>query len=295
VPIRGIASRAIWAAVALLAAAVPVGAAAGSAAAFPAEPAFCQRSTLHDYLTPLATMPKLRERPYRRIAEPIFRGVRIGASGPALAVGGDSSAGYQFQWDKNPRWQITVNLAQVNADGSVRVRMGERRVRTSALGQALIVEPHFALPRRPGFYRTILKIRSNTGRKIARFGNYYRLVKPRINMRFVPQATAYRPGETVFARLENRGLAFALYGDGFDVEGLSGETWGPVSAALGPYVTALQFVAPGTTGHCLDFPIPASLPAGRYRLSQETVISWPSLHGQHRPHLYAEFEVLPAL
>jgi hypothetical protein len=171
--------------------------------------------------------------------------------------------------------------------------MGERRLRTIALKPAETVEPRFRLPERPGFYRTILTIRSSTGREIAKFGNYYRLVKPKPNMYFTAQAATYRPGETVFARLENPGLAFALYGEEFKVEGLQGETWGPVAAAPGPFHTALQFVAPGTTGHCLDFPIPAGLPAGRYRLSQETVISWPSLHGQHRPVLHAEFEVQP--
>lgn len=292
-PVRGIASRSIRATATLLAAAVLASlAVAGPAAAAEGEPAYCERHTLHDYLAPLAKMPKLRELPYRRIAEPLFRGVRIGASGPSLSVGGNSSAGYQFQWDKNPHWDITLNLAQVNADGSVRVWMGERRVRTSTLGQALIVEPHLVLPGRLGFYRTTLVIRSESGRRIAKFGNYFRVVKPTTNMHFVPQAKTYRPGQTVYARLENRGLAFALYGEEFEVEGLQGEAWGPVPAAPGPYGTGLQFVAPGTTGHCLNFPIPAGFPAGRYRLSQETIISWPSLHGQHRPHLYAEFEVL---
>lgn len=272
--------------VALLASAV----ATGTAAAAP-PPKFCESTTLRDYLTPLAKMPKLRERPYRRIAEPYFQGVRIGSSGPALSVGGDSSAGYQFQFDKNPGWKITLHLAQVNADGSVRVRMGERRLDSLALKPAVIAEPRFRLPERPGYYRTILVIRSKTGKKVATFGNYYRVVRPKQNMYFTPQRTTYAPGELVYARLENPGLAFALYGEEFTVEGLQGETWGPVPQVPGPLTTGLQFVAPGTTGHCLVFLIPPDLPAGRYRMNQETVISWPSLHGQHRPHLYAEFEV----
>jgi hypothetical protein len=288
--VRSAAGKALTAIVIVAALAMP-----STASAIVEPPPFCERTTLHDYLTPLAKLPKLRELPYRRIAEPLFRGVNIGASGPALAVGG-GSAGYQFQWDKNPHWNVTVQLAQVNGNGSVRVFMGERRFRTLALAPAEIVEPHFALPERPGLYRTTLVIRSASGRKIARFGNYYRLVKPKTNMRFVPQKPTYRPGELVFARLENSGAAFALYGEEFTVEGLTGETWGPVPGAPGPLTTGLQFVAPGTTGHCLVFLIPSNFAAGRYRLSQETVISWPSLHGQHRPHLYAEFEVLaPAL
>jgi len=287
----------LWLGVALLAAMALVSVAApGRAAAAEGQPAFCESRTLHDYLAPLKRLPKLRELPYRRRAEPFFRGVRIGASGPSLAVGG-GSAGYQFQFplqaSKDPRWDVTVNLAQVNAKGIVVLRLGERRFRSAAAIPGGVPEPHFGLPERPGFYRTTLVIRSSsTGRKVARFGNYYRLVKPKIDMRFVTEAASYRPGETVFARLENPGAAFALYGEGFKVEGLQGESWGPVPAAPGPYATGLQYVAPGTTSrYCLPFPIPPAMPPGRYRLAQETVISWPSFPGQHRPILHTEFEV----
>lgn len=264
---------------------------ANRTAAAEGEPAFCERQTLHDYLTPLQRMPKLRELPYRRVAEPFFRGVRIGASGPSLAVGG-GSAGYQFQWDKNPKWDVTVRLAQVNENGAVVLWIAERRLRTGALRPAEIVEPHFGLPNRPGFYRTMLMIRTSSGRKVAKFGNYYRVVRPKIATSFVTEAATYRPGETALARLDNTGAAFALFGEGFTVEGLRGETWGPVPEAPGPYTTGLQFVAPGSTsGHCLVFPVPTAMPPGRYRLAQETVISWPTEPKQRRPILYAEFEV----
>jgi hypothetical protein len=293
--IRGTASRRWGLGIVVLAALSLAGSATTNrAAAAEGEPAFCGRQTLHDYLTPLQRMPKLRERPYRRIAEPFFRGVRIGASGPSLAVGA-GSAGYQFQWDRNPKWDITVNLAQVNAEGVVVLRIAERRLRTAAQRPAEVVEPHFGLPIRPGFYRTTLMIRTSSGRKVAKFGNYYRVVRPKIAASFVTDAATYRPGETVFARLDNRGAAFALFGEGFKVEGLQGETWGPLPEAPGPYTTGLQFVAPGTTSnHCLPFPIPTTLPPGRYRLAQETVITWPSLPGQHRPILTTEFEVTAA-
>ncbi len=143
-PIWGSASRWGLGMVVLAALSIAGLATANGAAAAEGEPAFCERQTLHDYLTPLQRMPKLRERPYRSMAEPLFRGVRIGASGPSLAVGA-GSAGYQFQWDRNPKWDITVNLAQVNAKGVVVLRIAERHVRTAALRPAEVVEPHFGL------------------------------------------------------------------------------------------------------------------------------------------------------
>ncbi|HET9676350.1 MAG TPA: hypothetical protein VFP21_02465, partial [Solirubrobacterales bacterium] len=108
-------------------------------------------------------------------------------------------------------------------------------------------------------------------------------------------APVYRPGDTLFARVENPGAAFVLFGAEFFLEKLEGEGWAPAPAAPGPFPTGLQYVAPGVTSrHCTIFPIPASIPAGRYRLAQEAAISWPSKKGQLRPKLHAEFNVAPS-
>lgn len=264
----------------------------GPAVAAEPEPAFCASRTLHDYLAPLQRLPKLRELPYRRRAEPLFRGVNIGASGPSLSVSGRSSAGYQLQWDTNPKWDITVTLARVNGRGKVIQRIGRRHLRLGALGPALITEPHFPLPRKLGTYRSTLLIRSASGKRLAEFGNYYRVIRPSVHVRLVPDATTYRPGSTLFARVEDPGAAFVLFGEEFFVEKREGEEWVPLPEA--PFPTGLFEVAPGmTSNHCTDFPIPATTPPGRYRLSQEVVISWPSLQRQLRPFLHAEFDVAP--
>jgi len=261
------------------------------AAASEPEPPFCKSTTLHDYLTPLKRLPKLRELPFRRVREPRFRGVHIGAAGPSLAVNG-GKAGYQLQWDTNPRWDITVTFARVDGNGEVVQRIGQRHLRLGELAPALITEPGFALPGKPAIYRTTLAIRSSTGRKLAEFGNYYRVIRPTVHVRLVPDATVYRPGTTLFARIENPGAAFVLFGDGYAIEVLEGDSWMELPD---PLVTPLSFVAPGTTGsHCITFPIPTSMPTGRYRAAQETVISWPFERREKRPILRAEFEVAAA-
>lgn len=272
--------------------ALSLAAALSSAAASEPEPAFCARETLHDYLAPLKRMPKLRELPYRRRAEPLFHGVNIGASGPSLAVSG-GSAGYQLQWDTNPKWDITVTLARVNGGGKVVQRLGRRHLRLGDLGQALITEPHFALPEdKPAVYRTTLLIRSHSGRKLAEFGNYYRVIRHTVHTRLATDAKTYRPGSTLFARVEDPGAAFILFGEEFFIEKREGEEWVPLPEA--PFPMGLFEVAPGTTSnHCTVFPIPASMPVGRYRLSQEVVISWPTQLRQLRPMLRAEFDVAP--
>jgi hypothetical protein len=258
------------------------------------EPHFCETITLHDYLAPLKRMPKLRELPFRRRSETRFHGVYVGAAGPSLAVNG-GRAGYQLQWDTNPRWDVTVTVAEVSAGGKVVRQLGQRHLRLGSLAPALGTEPSFTMPGKPAFYRSTLAIRSSSGRKLAEFGNYYRVIKPNVHVRLATDASTYRPGTTVFARIENPGAAFVLFGDGYEVESLEGAGWTPAPELPGPFWTPLSFVAPGTTGsHCLTVPIPTSTPAGRYRVSQETVLSWPFERHEQRPFLRAEFEVAAA-
>jgi hypothetical protein len=263
------------------------------ASAAEGEPHFCKSTTLHDYLAPLKRMPKLRALPFRRRAEPFFHGVRIGAAGPSLAVNG-GRAGYQLQWDGNPRWDQTLTFARVTARGRVIQTLGQRHLRLGALAPALITEPAFTMSGKPALYRTTLVIRSAGGRKLATFGNYYRVIRPTVHVRLASDATTYRPGDTLFARIEDHGAAFVLFGEELAIEKLEGAGWIPAPGLPGPVVTPLTFVAPGTTSNlCAVFPIPTSTPVGRYRVSQEAVISWPFEHYERRPILHAEFEVAP--
>ena len=173
-------------------------------------------------------------------------------------------------------------------------RLGQRRLRLGTLPPAVITEPHFALPGKSGPYRSTLLIRSPSGRKLAEFGNYYCVIKPGVHARLAPAATTYRPGAALFARVENPGAAFVLFGEEYTIEKLEGESWVPAPESPGPFPVPLYFVAPGTTsGHCTVFPIPTSMSTGRYRLSQETVISWPTQRRELRPVLHAEFDVVP--
>jgi hypothetical protein len=145
---------------------------AGSAGAAEPEPSFCEGQTLHDYLAPLQRMPTLRELPYRTSHEFRFRGVHIEASGPSLAING-GRAGYQLQWDKNPGWELTLTVEQVNRRGESVLWIGRRDTRLGRLAPAQISEPSFAMRDKPGFYQSVLVIRSDSGRKLARFGNYF--------------------------------------------------------------------------------------------------------------------------
>lgn len=283
---RGRCARLLLSLLALILLAAP-----GPAAASEPEPAFCASETLHDYLAPLKRLPKLNELPYRAKEEIRFRGAYIGASGPSLAISG-GSAGYQLQWDNNQNWEITVTFARVNRRGKVVQRLGRRHFRLGALAPASIVEPHIPMPPKPALYRTTLLIRSASGRKLAEFGNYHRVIRPTVDTNLALTAPTYQPGETLFARVENPGAAVVLFGQEYAIEKPEGESWVPVVEAQ--FVIPLYWVAAGaTSGHCIPFTIPTTMPPGHYRLTQEAVIGWTHQKRQVRPKLHAEFDVVP--
>lgn len=268
----------------------------GAVAAEP-EPPFCEDRALHDYLAPLKRMPELREPPYRATGRSFhLGGATVAASGSSLAVGGGRS-GFQLMWDTNPRWDLTVNLARVDWRGRFLWHIGWRHLRLGELRPATIAEPNIALPRKPGAYRSTIVIRSPSGRKLAEFGNYYRVIKPSVRARLALSSSTYRRGETLFARVENPGAAFALFGQEYTIEKLEGEAWVRAPESPGPFVMPLYSIAPGrTSGHCIVFPTPTSMPPGRYRLSQEVIFGWqgePRNGEQIRPLLYAEFDLVP--
>lgn len=163
------------------------------------------------------------EPPFRRTGRGFhFRGLEVAASGPSLAVSG----------------------------GRVVQRMGQRHLRLGELAPAIITEPNFLLHGKPGIYRTAIVIRTPGGRKLTEFGNYYRVIRPTVHGRLASISEAYSPGDTLFARLENPGAAFVLFGEEFEIEKLEGEAWVPAGLP-GAYTMPLYFVAPGTTSATL--------------------------------------------
>lgn len=269
---------------------------AAPASAAEAEPPFCKRHVLHDYLAPLQGLPKLREPPYRRTGKYVrFHGAMISASSPTLIVG-SARAGFELGWDRNPKWQLTLTVNQVDWHGRVQRRVGVRHLPLGALGQALFAEPNIVLGGPPALYRATLVIRSARGRMLGQFGSYYRVVRPSVNGRLTTSSPTYPPGGTLFARIENPGAAFVLFGAEFKIEKLEDESWIPAPETPDVFTMGLYNVAPGvTSGHCTVFPIPTTTPPGIYRLSQEAIFSWPGERrdGQIRPTLHAEFAVVP--
>jgi hypothetical protein len=260
-------------------------------------PPFCAPVTVSDLLEPLAHLPKLH-------APPASGRLGFGPASlrlhplPAL-VTDEGRVGYKLDLNRHapslhPNWVVTTTLARIDSRGRAvktidRVR---RRLKTVRVGRGAAVQ--FEVEGESSLYRVITVFRSKSGKKLARYGFYFRLVPTTSNARLTLDASSYRVGDTVFGRIENFGTLPVSYGAQFAIEQLEGASWNrtPQSPRVFPL---LSYAAePGKSGAgCAQFRIRQNMEPGHYRMSKEVDFEIvPQLRSEHAT-LYAEFDVRP--
>jgi hypothetical protein len=210
---------------------------------------FCDTKVIYDYERPLKHLPPVPAPP--RDAHLDFAPSRIylgqSAYGP-LQVG-PGKRGFTLSY--SPRegsllpsrqldWQITSRLVMVNRTGDQvrRPREVERYVKRLRPDNEGRLEFTFEVPGDPALYRLEIVFESKTGRRLARFGENFRVLRPSLDLDFFlngpPSAGAKPLG----------------HGSSTGVSPPSSSVWGSES----------------TTGTALLGPPPrSSSPEGRYR------------------------------
>ena len=175
--------------------------------------------------------------------------------------------------------------------------LDQLRRRVHSLGSGHGAAAGFEVGAQPAPYRLTVVFRSDTGKRLGAFGMYFRVVTPTSNTRLTLNATSYRPGSTVFDRIENFGTSTALYGESYTIEKWDGVAWSPAPETPRAFILPLYSVPGGKAGDdCSPFNIPPSMPPGYYRMVKSVEYShgWPGLSPGHRQTvLTAEFEVHP--
>lgn len=256
-----------------------------AAVAYEPEPAFCGQTAVHDYLRPLAKLPQLRWPADSRLGF----APRIHLSAPTQLLvpnNGPPQIGYRLYVDPSatgtmrPRWSVTAFLARISWGGRVLKRIGKAQHEGVSLSPSRSSGRRWTVGGNPAAYRLVLVFRAPSGNRIATLGRYFRVVKPTENSRLALNASAFRPGQTIFAQLQNLGTKPLTYGYGYWIDKLTPSGW--VEAPENPRmpVPAIALVLRGgQASKCESFDIPSSMPPGRYRI----------LHGEAS----AEFDVLP--
>jgi hypothetical protein len=122
----------------------------------------------------------------------------------------------------------------------------------------------------PGLYRVSVKIQKLGGPILASYRQFIRVLPRRQNLAIAIRGDSiFQPGETVVARIENRGTVEALLstGSGLTVERLEGEAWKRVERPEPPSVQFEdpEFLPGGRASRCSFFTIPTESVSGAYR------------------------------
>lgn len=242
---------------------------------------FCQTATLRDYYKPLKHLPALHPSP---LGEDLpFAPPRIGLSrlsGQQLQVGA-GERGFTLSFDpyetnrvspsRRLDWQVTARLVSLDKRGKTRAVVGkvERRVErlrpTSEGFHGLKFD--FDLPGKPAVYRLEIAFESKSGKRLGRFGEYIRVLRPSLDVGISLDATSYHRGETLRATLDNRGAAFLSFGLSRLIEYWDGTAWTqpPVAFPGGPIPAIGLLLGPGESASCWSVAIPPDAVPGTYR------------------------------
>src|SRR4029077_7224215 len=201
-----------WATVALALFAAP---AVGAVTYETAPSAFCRATVLRDYLAPLDRLPRLHSPgPSARLG---FgpRSIRLQPLSPLLVGGG--TIGYNLVLARgaraqHPNWTVITTLTRVNWRGRIAETHHRARRHVTTISRSRGAGVEFRVNRYAFPYLLSVVFRNQGGKELGEYGFYFRVVDATANARFGLSAPSYRPGSTVFARLENLGSSPITYG-----------------------------------------------------------------------------------
>jgi hypothetical protein len=234
--------------------------------------ATCAAGKTVDYLEPVRGLPRQHSVPAD--GHLAFAPKHLLFTGPApllvsgnpfeVVVGSDApKASYRLGWT------ITLTVTRVDAAGRPVSLIAKKTRRLFA---------RYAFSRRPvrlaasglvgrGLYRSDIAISRRGGRSV-RFRQYSRVVVPRVDVRLHLGQSDYHAGETVGARLENRGTVGITYGPGLQLESWNGAQWAPVPGTPAWFPPSAIELSAGAVGECEPLSLPVELSPGPYRLSK---------------------------
>ena len=83
----------------------------------------------------------------------------------------------------------------------------------------------FSVSAKPALYRIEIIFQDGHGKRLGRYGEYLRVVRPNEDARLVVTPSSLIPGETVHARVENFGTDAVSYGEGSRIERYGDAGW----------------------------------------------------------------------
>jgi hypothetical protein len=284
--------------------------AVGLLAAAPSATAIdCNNEVVRDYAKVLERLPAVRAVPFENGLNFAPGRVSLSPGGRGSLQLGSGERGFNLSYTpyyaessaptRRLDWLVTSRLVEVDRRGR---RLGEpqkiekqvKRLWPSYRG----LDFAFQVPGKPALYRLEIVFENRHGKRLGRFGENFRVLRPSLDVDFSLNGTSFRRGEMVRAQLINRGAAILSFGLGQTIEYFDGTTWVGPPPGFGqhPVPAILLFLGPGESGSCWQATIPADAPPGLYRFSREidyVKSSDPREWRRRSMTVSSEFTVLP--
>jgi hypothetical protein len=266
----------------------------------PASADFCESEVINDYAKPLKRLPKLPSPP---VDEHLGFGpsrVYLGNSGYGPLQLGPGQRGFHLFFgqatsaSKRVGWLVTARLTKLDrrARALAPPQVIERSVKRVPGGTGL--DFSFEIPGKPAIYKVEIIFENGAGERLARFGEYFRVLRPSLDVEFVLNGSAFHRGDRVTAYLINRGVSFLSFGLEKTIQYYDGTSWvtPPVPFSSGFVPLIGLGIGPGVKTTCWDVTVPAEAPLGTYRFMKTVDHSTRPPFSRRSPlELSAEFTV----
>lgn len=257
---------------------------------------FCHAPSANPYLKPLNRLPSLHEPPESGRL-PFAPSVYMKpVSGPLVAHG--ENIGFTLpirpsrdgKSRESPRWKVLATVSLLERDGQVRrvVKRIADFVRSTRATKLV-----FTTPARSATYRVDVVFERRDGSRVARYGQYFRAAPHRFGAKIAVSNKQVKPGDALYARLENTGVERIGAGYGYRIERFNGAAW-EVDPSLQndrPVPKVLVILGLAAAFDCMQLPIPADQSPGRYRFVKEVSKYNNSSRGHRRVVVTRSFTV----
>jgi hypothetical protein len=238
--------------------------------------ASCTDSSVHDYLSPIRRIKDLPEVPQsgRLPFAPRHVSLRLLEDGLRVGPGvvGFALVDRAVDRERQLNWEVTAALLRVDRSGR---NLGLVRVRKWNLGK---VDLHAGdgllrlyVGGRPSYYRIDLSITRRGGRSLGTYAEYVRVVRPTMDVRLALSHQSVARGQSILARVENRGTEAVAPQSRLHLERFDGQHWQTVASYLTPGVRSRvrAILTAGQAGRCVEIRIPLEQEDGLYRVRSE--------------------------
>jgi hypothetical protein len=267
--------------------------------AAPARADFCDSQVIRDYTKVLTRLPAI---PFPQHEHPSFAPAQVlllhHGSGPLQVGPGHRGftlifAPYEEGNSASRRldWQVTSRLVELDRRGHP---VGLPRAIERHVKRLRSADFDFRVSGKPAIYRLEIVFENESGKRLARYGGYFRVLRPSLDVDFLLNGTIFHRGEQVQAWLVNRGVASLSFGLGKTIEYNDGTAWTnpPVAFPGGPVPAIGLSIGPATKTSCWKTTIPTDAATGVYRFAAEVNAALKA-PGESRPlDLAAEFTVV---